>query len=75
MELQEFKELWKQYTSDEIERTNLDEQQIRHLLRGRTQNAISSINRNILIECGLLLIISVFLPWLLFLNLTFSTKL
>lgn len=58
MELEDLKAIWQQYASQEIEKTSLDEQEIKKLLKGKTQTAVSSINRSIVREGGILLLVT-----------------
>ncbi len=56
MELEELKNIWKSYTEEQGQQISPAE--IKEMLSGRTQNAISKINRSIFLEVGLLLVMS-----------------
>lgn len=61
MELEDLKEIWQQYASHQAEKTSLNEQEIKKLLKGKTQTAISYINRSIVKEGGSLILLTLIL--------------
>ncbi len=65
MKIEELKHIWQQQVTL-LDRHRLDERQIHDLLKSRSLTALSHINRNILIEMGLVAFLGlVWLYWLL----------
>lgn len=57
MELEELKHIWTQHHATELETLRLSEAEIQAMLRRRSLKALGKINRNMLIEAGVILIL------------------
>ena len=58
MDLENLKSIWKQITESELEKKKLNKQELEELLKGKTHNAVTKINRSIILEVGILLLAS-----------------
>ena len=57
MNLEEFKELWQSHLNSEVEFKLLSDDEISQMLQQRSQSALGRINRNIMLEMGLVILI------------------
>lgn len=55
MELHELKSIWKEISEEHLPQKQVASSEIRKMLKGKTQNAVSKINRSIQLEGGLMI--------------------
>lgn len=73
MELDSLKAIWQEVTENQTSQKTLDSQEIRNLLKGKTQSALHKINRNICFETGILLILVLLFSLMMLLDIKNNT--
>ena len=66
MEIEDLKSLWNELASNQTKTRNIDKARIKKLIKGKTQHAVSKINRSILLEVGSLMIATLFFAFSIF---------
>ena len=66
MEIDDLKSLWNELATNQTKTQSIDKAEIKKLIKGKTQHAVSKINRSILLEVGSLLIVTLFFAFSIF---------